>query len=238
MPSVARFSIAPVRSLGLEHPTEIDVTDVGVVEDRRFYLTDDANRLVDRIVVGALVQVAAHTDPDATTLRMTFANGVVIEDEVRLGEAVQTPIHGRTGVGHVVIGPWAEALEPIAGRPIRIIRCDRPGGTRAGNPTSIISDGSLRELAANAGVDAVDPRRFRMLIDLEGAKAVRRIVEHSRRIGVEFLTLYAFSSDNWNRPTDEVSALMKLFRRHLAGETPKCVENDIRLTVVGRRDRR
>ena len=98
MPSVARFSIAPVRSLGLEHPTEIDVTDVGVVEDRRFYLTDDANRLVDRIVVGALVQVAAHTDPDATTLRMTFANGLVIEDEVRLGEAVQTPIHGRTGI--------------------------------------------------------------------------------------------------------------------------------------------
>ena len=72
---------------------------------------------------------------------------------------------------------------------------------------------------------------------LEGAKAVRRIVEHSRRIGVEFLTLYAFSSDNWNRPADEVSALMSLFRRHLAGETPKCIENDIRLSVVGRRDR-
>ena len=55
MPTVARFSIAPVRSLGLEHPTEIDVTERGVVEDRRFYLTDDSNRLVDRIVVGRLV---------------------------------------------------------------------------------------------------------------------------------------------------------------------------------------
>jgi uncharacterized protein YcbX len=171
MPRVARFSIAPVRSLGLEHPTEIDVTELGVVEDRRFYLTDDSNRLVDRIVVGRLVQVAAHTDPDATTLRMTFPDGTVVEDEVKLGEAVETPIHGRTGVGHVVIGPWGEALTPIAGRPITVIRCDRPGGTRAGNPTSIISDGSLRELAANAGVDDVDPRRFRMLIDLEGAKA-------------------------------------------------------------------
>jgi hypothetical protein len=171
VPRVARFSIAPVRSLGLEHPTEIDVTERGVVEDRRFYLTDDANRLVDRIVVGRLVQVAAHTDPEATTLRMTFPDGTVIEDEVRLGEAVETPIHGRTGIGHVVIGPWGEAMAPIAGRPIRIIRCDRPGGTRAGNPTSIIGDGSLRELASHAGVDAVDPRRFRMLIDLEGAKA-------------------------------------------------------------------
>ncbi len=171
MPSVARFSIAPVRSLGLEHPTEIDVTELGVVEDRRFYLTDESNRLVDRIVVGRLVQVAAHTDPDATTLRMTFPDGTVIEDEVQLGEPVETPIHGRTGVGHVVIGPWGDALAPIAGRRIVVVRCDRPGGTRAGNPTSIISDGSLRELAANAGVDKVDPRRFRMLIDLEGAKA-------------------------------------------------------------------
>jgi uncharacterized protein YcbX len=171
MPRVARFSIAPVRSLGLEHPTEIDVTELGVVEDRRFFLTDDTNRLVDGIVVGRLVQVAAHTDQEARTLRMTFPDGTVIEDEVQLGEHVETPIHGRTGVGHVVIGPWGEALAHIAGRPIRVVRCDRPGGTRAGNPTSIISDGSLRELAAHAGVDEVDPRRFRMLIDLEGAKA-------------------------------------------------------------------
>jgi uncharacterized protein YcbX len=171
MPSVASFSIAPVRSLGLEHPTEIDVTERGVVEDRRFFLTDDANRLVDRIVVGRLVQVSSHTDPEATMLRLTFPDGTVIEDEVQLGEPVETHIHGRTGVGHVVIGPWADALAPIAGRPVRVIRCDRPGGTRVGNPTSIISDGSLRELASHAGVDEVDGRRFRMLINLEGAKA-------------------------------------------------------------------
>jgi len=79
--------------------------------------------------------------------------------------------------------------------------------------------------------------RPRTLGHLEGAKAVRRTVEHARRVGVEFLTLYAFSSDNWNRPQDEVGALMSLFRRNLASETPRCIENDIRLSVVGRRDR-
>ena len=72
---------------------------------------------------------------------------------------------------------------------------------------------------------------------IEGAKTVRRIVEHARRSGIGYLTLYAFSADNWNRPTDEVQALMKLFRRHLASETPRLMENDIRLSVVGRRDR-
>src|SRR5688500_7997072 len=116
MPTVARFSIAPVRSLDLEHPSEIDVTELGVVEDRRFYLTDESNPLADRSAVGRLVQVAAHPDPEATTLRMTFPDGTAIEDEVRLGDPVETYIHGRTAVGHVVIGPWADALAPIAGR--------------------------------------------------------------------------------------------------------------------------
>lgn len=79
--------------------------------------------------------------------------------------------------------------------------------------------------------------RPRTMGHLEGAKAVRRIVEHARRRGVSFLTLYAFSSDNWSRPADEVQSLMKLFRRNLASETPRLLENDIRLSVVGRRDR-
>jgi undecaprenyl diphosphate synthase len=72
---------------------------------------------------------------------------------------------------------------------------------------------------------------------LAGARTVRSIVEHARRAGVPVLTLYAFSSDNWRRPGDEVSALMGLFRRYLAAEVPRCIETGIRLTVVGRRDR-
>jgi undecaprenyl diphosphate synthase len=70
-----------------------------------------------------------------------------------------------------------------------------------------------------------------------GARAVRRTVEAARRMGVGTLTLYAFSSDNWQRPPREVGALMRLFRSYLAGETARCVENGIRLQVIGRRDR-
>jgi undecaprenyl diphosphate synthase len=71
----------------------------------------------------------------------------------------------------------------------------------------------------------------------QGAETVRRMVEASRRRGVGTLTLYAFSSDNWSRPSAEVSALMALFRQHLAAETPRCIANGIRLSVIGRRDR-
>ena len=170
MPRVARLSIAPVRSLGLEHPESIEVGPKGVLEDRRFFLADASNRLVDRLVVGSLVQISAHTNPEATVLRLTFPDGRVIEDEVALADPIETPIHGRTGVGHVVVGPWAEALSAFCGREIRLVRCDNPGGTRVANAVSLVGDGSLGVLARQAGVDGVDARRFRMLMELEGAE--------------------------------------------------------------------
>jgi len=168
---VARISIAPVRGLGLEHPDSVDLTELGVAEDRRFYLIDDEGRHVDQLVSGPLVQVAAHTDPDATRLRLAFPDGTVIDDAVELGEAVATAIVKRTAVGHVVRGPWADALKPFAGRRVRIVRCDRPGGTRTKNHVSLIGDGSLQELARKADRPTVDGRRFRMLFEIEGATA-------------------------------------------------------------------
>ena len=169
MPRVARLSIAPVRSLGLQHPTEVELTPTGVVEDRRFFLADEHNRLIDRLIEGPLVRIAATTDPDATRLRLDFPDDTTIDDEVQLGDPIETPIHGRTGVGHVVEGPWAPALSDYTGRHITLVRCDRPGGTRDGNPTSLIGDGSLRRLAQQLGVERLDARRFRMLIELEDA---------------------------------------------------------------------
>ena len=70
-----------------------------------------------------------------------------------------------------------------------------------------------------------------------GLRTARNIVEASVREGVGTLTLYAFSSDNWKRPGAEVTALMRLFRRALLGEAKRCLENGVRLTILGRRDR-
>ena len=72
---------------------------------------------------------------------------------------------------------------------------------------------------------------------IEGARTVRRIVEAAAAAGVGTLTLYAFSSDNWGRPAREVSALLKLFRRYLLTETERCVAQQVRLNIIGRRDR-
>ena len=70
-----------------------------------------------------------------------------------------------------------------------------------------------------------------------GLRTARDIVEAAVREGVGTLTLYAFSSDNWKRPSPEVTALMRLFRRALIGEAKRCLENGVRLTILGRRDR-
>ena len=71
----------------------------------------------------------------------------------------------------------------------------------------------------------------------EGARAVRRVVESAPGLGIGTLTLFAFSADNWQRPLNEVAALMQLFADYLKGETPTCVKEGIRLGVIGRRDR-
>jgi undecaprenyl diphosphate synthase len=72
---------------------------------------------------------------------------------------------------------------------------------------------------------------------VEGAKAVRTTVEAAARAGIETLTLYAFSAANWERPRGEVDGLMFLFRRYLFAETRRCMDESIRLNVIGRRDR-
>jgi undecaprenyl diphosphate synthase len=72
---------------------------------------------------------------------------------------------------------------------------------------------------------------------IAGARVVRKIVEAAPDCGIGMLTLYAFSNDNWTRPSREVALLMRLFRRYLVAETDRCVTNGVRMRIIGRRDR-
>lgn len=102
---------------------------------------------------------------------------------------------------------------------------DVPPGLRVG----IIMDGNGRWAAARG--------RPRTLGHRVGVRAVRHTVEAAAELGVGVLTLYAFSADNWRRPESEVSTLMHLFRIYLVRERDRCVNNGVRLEVIGRRDR-
>lgn len=70
-----------------------------------------------------------------------------------------------------------------------------------------------------------------------GARTVEKILEDAHDIGIKYVTVYAFSTENWNRPGDEVSALMKLLRNYLEDCIKRANKNDMRVRVIGERGR-
>jgi undecaprenyl diphosphate synthase len=91
---------------------------------------------------------------------------------------------------------------------------------------AIIMDGNGR-WAKERGLPRIEGHR-------QGAETVRRVTQACGDLGVEFLTLYAFSAENWKRPKREVDALMKLLEQFLRIKTPEMHEQNIRLQAIGR----
>ena len=91
---------------------------------------------------------------------------------------------------------------------------------------AIIMDGNGRWATAR-GLPRVAGHR-------EGVKAARAIVRAADAIGLRYLTLYAFSTENWSRPEDEVSMLMRLLEESIYRELPQLMDNNVRLRVIGR----
>ncbi len=90
---------------------------------------------------------------------------------------------------------------------------------------AIIMDGNGR-WAEQRGLSRLQGHRV-------GKDSVRAVVETARRLGIRYLSLFAFSTENWNRPPKEVDGLMQLLRRYLASELDKMMKNGIRLVAVG-----
>jgi undecaprenyl diphosphate synthase len=84
---------------------------------------------------------------------------------------------------------------------------------------------------------ATQRRKHRIEGHRRGKTSVRVIVEMSRKIGIRYLSLYAFSTENWFRPDDEVEALMGLLEHYLVAEQAKMMRYGIRLLSVGDRSR-
>jgi len=111
-----------------------------------------------------------------------------------------------------------------------------------------------RKALRQYGLDAAElPRHVAIIMDGNGrwakkrglprlrghraaVKSVRDVVEFSGEIGIEYLTLYAFSVENWQRPKSEVGALMRLLRQYLVNERPRLMKNQVRLMCIGRMD--
>lgn len=170
MRTVARLSIAPVKSMALQHPDQLRLEPFGVVEDRRYYPTEEDGRLVSGGKNGSLMRIQASYDANTDWLSLSFPDGSVVESEAAsLGQPVVTSFYGRPVTGRAVIGPWADAISSYLGRPVLLVRPDNPGQASDEAPVSLVSTASGEELARQAGrTTPVDIRRFRMLMELAG----------------------------------------------------------------------
>lgn len=102
---------------------------------------------------------------------------------------------------------------------------DKIDKTRLPEHVAVIMDGNGR-WAKQRNLD-------RSMGHVEGVNTVRRITEAASEIGVKYLTLYTFSTENWNRPKEEVDALMNLIVVAIERETPDLIKNNVRLTMIG-----
>ena len=96
------------------------------------------------------------------------------------------------------------------------------------NHVAIILDGNGR-WAKSKGM----PRNYG---HIQGAKTVEVICEEAYNMGINYLTVYAFSTENWNRPADEVDALMKLLRNYMKNCLKRAAKNNMRVRVIGRKE--
>lgn len=100
---------------------------------------------------------------------------------------------------------------------------------RAGIHVAIISDGNGRWATAKGLPRSAGHRA--------GAETARSVIAAAPGLGIHALTLFALSSANWQRPASEVAAILRLLHEYLLTETSRCVDEGVRLNVIGRRDR-
>jgi len=181
---VTALSLTAVKGTRMINVDEIELGPSGARGDRSFFLIDEGDRMVNGKLLGELQSVVASFDAGAGTLGLAFPDGRVLEGEVRGGGQAEARFYSVTRVVELVDGPWSEALSEHVGRPVRLVRGSAVDRGRDG-AASLVSRASLARLAQEGGLDGIDPRRFRMLIEIDGvpAHAEDRFVGHTVAVG-------------------------------------------------------
>jgi uncharacterized protein YcbX len=168
---IVEIACSAVKGLGLVYPSEVELTSIGVVGNRRFFLVDERLQMVNGKRLGKLVQVKPELDEGANRLTLRFPDGALVSDVVELGEPVETTFLGKPRPGRLVHGPWGAALSEWAGQPLRVVApaaglvgVDR--GVAGG--VSVASLASVERLAQALGVQTIERSRFRMLFWVDG----------------------------------------------------------------------
>jgi len=172
VPTVARLNATPVKSTGLGHPDRIVLEPRGALGNREFvFIQDDGERL-SGISKAPLMGIRSRYDPGVDRLTLRLPDGRVIEGDAQpTGPVLEVTFYG--GVVHpvrVLAPELSDAAAGLVARPVRLARLVDPTDHTIGEPVSILSGDSVRAVADRAGLDGIDARRFRMLIEIEGTE--------------------------------------------------------------------
>jgi uncharacterized protein YcbX len=191
MPSLARISVTPVKGTVVQHPESAALTVSGIPGNRLFYIVDEWGELLSGTEFGPLVQIRADHDRADDLLTLRFPDGSEVAGAAdALGAAETTDFYGRPVASHVVEGPFAAALSAFCSRPVRLLRCDRDGDGSDVEPITVISFGSVRDLAERGGYDGeLDARRFRLNLELEGCEPYEEDSWEGLQVGVGEATI-------------------------------------------------
>ena len=185
---VVRTSVTPVKGATLHHPEEIEIEPYGVPGDRRFLFIDPNGTTYHSGRLGPLAGVRADVEGD--TLTFTLADHTsVCAPALADDDAFEFDIWGRALLVRPVPGPWDEAISRVVGLPLRLVETVDPGAGSDGDPITLVSLASVAALASEAGVDEVDPGRFRMTLDIDGVQALEEESWAGRRISMGSVVL-------------------------------------------------
>ena len=121
MPVVVGLALTPVKATRLRRVDRIELGPDGVRENRRFYLIDSRERMINSKLVGELQLVVADYCDAERTLRLELPDGQVVDGEIRLGDQVTTTFFSQTAEGRLVEGPWSAALSDCFEQTLRLV---------------------------------------------------------------------------------------------------------------------
>jgi uncharacterized protein YcbX len=171
-PRVCGLALTAVKGTRLREVEQIELERSGARGNRRFFVVDEHDRMVNAKQLGELTTIVARYDEAGRTLTLEFPDGGSASGVVGAGAPVSVRFFSTTVRAKLVEGPWSAALTEHVGQPLRLVE-HGDGAVDRGRDgaASLISRASLQRLAAVAEEPHIDPRRFRMLIEVDGLAA-------------------------------------------------------------------
>ncbi len=163
---VTALYTAAIKGTRVRSVEQVVLDERGAAGDRKFFVVDERSYMRNGKQLGRLQAIVALFEPPRLTLE--FPDGALVDGEIELGEPITTQFFSHQVVGREVLGPWSRALSDFCGQPLRLLESGSAVDRGAKGPVSLISRASLRRLGEQAGIEPLDVRRFRMLIEVDG----------------------------------------------------------------------